>query len=251
MISWVVYSRAPRPGSTHQTALTRPLRYGFTVGRMTDWTTVDRYLADTLITEDQALRDARLATAGSSMPSAEVTPAQGALLALIARISGARTVLEIGTLTGYSTIWLARAAEHVTTLELDPGNAELAHRHLTAAGVADRVDLRVGPAAATLATLTGSYDLVFIDADKPSNPSYLREALRLSHPGTIIFADNVVRDGAVTDPHSADPRVQGVRRFFEMVAADPRLEATALQTVGSKGWDGFAMIRVGSSPATA
>jgi predicted O-methyltransferase YrrM len=218
---------------------------------MTDWTTVDHYLADTLITEDEALRDARRATAESTMPLAEVTPTQGALLALIARIAGARRVLEIGTLTGYSTIWLARVAEHVTTLELDPGNADLARRHLKAAGVADRVDLRVGPAADTLAILTGDYDLVFIDADKPSNPIYLREALRLSHPGTVIFADNVVREGAVTDPQSADPRVRGVRRFFEMAAADPRLEGSALQTVGSKGWDGFALFRVGSSPATA
>jgi predicted O-methyltransferase YrrM len=220
---------------------------------MSDWNTVDHYLSDTLISEDEALREARRATRDATMPGAEVTPAQGALLALIARISGARRVLEIGTLTGYSTIWLARAAEHVTTLELDPGNAETARRHLTAAGVAERVDLRVGPAAESLATLTGTFDLIFIDADKPSNPAYLREALRLSHPGTVIFADNVVRDGHVAYPESDDPRVRGVRRFFEMVAADPRLEATALQTVGAKGWDGFSLIRVGGgdAPATA
>jgi predicted O-methyltransferase YrrM len=218
---------------------------------MSDWTTVDHYLADTLITEDAALREARLATRGATMPGAEVTPTQGALLALIARLSGARRVLEIGTLTGYSTIWLARAAEHVTTLELDPGNAELARRHLTAAGVAGRVDLLVGPAAEALATLSGSFDLIFIDADKPSNPIYLREALRLSHPGTVIFADNVVRDGHVADPESTDPRVRGVREFFALVSADPRLEATAVQTVGTKGWDGFSLIRVGSAPATA
>jgi predicted O-methyltransferase YrrM len=218
---------------------------------MSDWTTVDHYLSDTLISEDAALREARRATDDSTMPSAEVTPAQGALLALIARIAGARTVLEIGTLTGYSTIWLARAADHVTTLEIDPGNADLARRHLEAAGVAERVDLRVGPAADTLATLTGSFDLIFIDADKPSNPIYLREALRLSHPGTVIFADNVVREGQVAYAESIDPRVRGVRRFFEMVAADRRLEATAVQTVGGKGWDGFALVRVGSGPATA
>jgi predicted O-methyltransferase YrrM len=220
---------------------------------MSDWNTVDHYLCDTLISEDDALREARLATRDATMPGAEVTPTQGAFLALTARISGARTVLEIGTLTGYSTIWLARAAEHVTTLELDPGNADLARRFFTAAGVAERVDLRVGPAAESLATLTGSFDLIFIDADKPSNPTYLREALRLSHPGTVIFADNVVRDGHVADPGSDDPRVRGVRRFFEMVAADPRLEATALQTVGAKGWDGFSLIRVGAGggPATA
>jgi predicted O-methyltransferase YrrM len=218
---------------------------------MTDWDAVDRYFSDALLTEDDALREARLATRSATMPGAEVTPSQGALLALITRISGARRVLEIGTLTGYSTIWLARAAEHVTTLELDPGNAELARRYLRAAGVAERVDLRVGPAAESLATLAGTFDLIFIDADKPSNPLYLREALRLSRPGTVIFADNVVRDGHVTDPGSTDPRVRGVRRFLETVAADPRLEATALQTVGAKGWDGFCLIRVGAGPATA
>jgi predicted O-methyltransferase YrrM len=218
---------------------------------MTDWNAVDHYFSDTLLTEDEALREARRATKRSTMPGAEVTAAQGALLALIARISGARRVLEIGTLTGYSTIWLARSAEDVTTLELDPGNAEIARRHLEAAGVAERVDLRVGPAAESLATLTGSFDLIFIDADKPSNPVYLREALRLSRPGTVIFADNVVRDGQVADPESTDPRVRGVREFFAMVAADPRLEATALQTVGTKGWDGFSLIRVGAGPATA
>jgi predicted O-methyltransferase YrrM len=218
---------------------------------MTDWSTVDQYLSDTLITEDDALRDARLATREATMPGAEVTPAQGALLALIARISGAGTALEIGTLTGYSTIWLARAVEHVTTLEIDPGNAGLARKHFQAAGVAERVDLRVGPAAESLATLRGTVDLIFIDADKPSNPLYLREALRLSRPGTVIVADNVVRDGHVTDPGSTDPRVRGVRRFLETVAADPRLDATALQTVGTKGWDGFCLIRVGAEPATA
>jgi predicted O-methyltransferase YrrM len=218
---------------------------------MTDWNDVDNYLTDTLITEDAALRDARRASRRATMPGAEVTPAQGAFLTLIARISGARRILEIGTLTGYSTIWLARAAEHVTTLELDPGNAELARRHLEAAGVADRVDLRVGPAAASLANLTGTYDLVFIDADKPNNPVYLREAMRLSRPGTVIIADNVIRDGHVAYAESSDPRVRGVRRFFEMVAAEPSLEATALQTVGSKGWDGFSLVRVGGGPATA
>ena len=220
---------------------------------MSDWTTVDRYLSDTLISEDQALREARRATRDSTMPGAEVTPAQGAFLALLARMTAARRVLEIGTLTGYSTIWLARAAGHVTTLELDRGNAERARRHLAAAGVAERVELLVGPAAESLARLDGPFDLVFIDADKPGNPVYLREALRLSRPGTVIVADNVVREGRVAHPESDDPRVRGVRRFFEMVAADPRLEATALQTVGAKGWDGFALIRVaaGAGPATA
>jgi predicted O-methyltransferase YrrM len=220
---------------------------------MSDWTAVDHYLSDTLVREDDALRHARLATRDATMPGAEVTPAQGAFLALIARMNGARRVLEIGTLTGYSTIWLARASAHVTTLGLEPGNAEIARRHLEAAGVAARVDLLVGPAAESLVTLSGTFDLIFIDADKQGNPAYLREALRLSRPGTVILADNVVRDGEVASPASTDPRVLGVRRFFEMVAADPRLEATALQTVGGKGWDGFALVRVaaGGGPATA
>jgi len=233
--------------------LTRTPGAGFSFGGMSDPNAVDHYLSATLISEDEALRAARRATRDSTMPGAEVTPAQGAFLALIARLAGARRVLEIGTLTGYSTIWLARATEHVTTLELDPGNAETARRHLAAAGVADRVELLVGPAAESMARLDGPFDLVFIDADKPGNPAYLREALRLSRPGTVILADNVVRDGHVADPASSDPRVLGVRRFFEMVAADPRLEATALQTVGAKGWDGFALIRVAAAdgPATA
>jgi predicted O-methyltransferase YrrM len=208
------------------------------------WRAVDDYFVETLVREDEPLRVARLTSAESTMPRAEVAPNQGALLALLTRMSGARRVLEIGTLTGYSTIWLARAAEHVTTLEFAPENAEIARRNFAAAGVADRIELIVGTALDSLATLDGPYDLVFIDADKPSNPAYLEESLRLTRPGSVIVLDNVVRNGAVIDPASDDDRVLGVRRFLEMVRDDPRLEATALQTVGSKGWDGFALVLV-------
>jgi predicted O-methyltransferase YrrM len=205
------------------------------------WRDVDDYFVETLVREDEPLRAARLSSAESTMPRAEVAPNQGALLALLTRLAGARRVLEIGTLTGYSTIWLARAAEHVTTLEFAPENAEIARRNFAAAGVADRIDLIAGPALESLAALTGPYEMVFIDADKPNNPAYLEHSLRLTRPGSVIVLDNVVRDGAVIDAASDDPRVIGARRFLEMVRDDPRLEATALQTVGSKGWDGFAL----------
>lgn len=201
------------------------------------WRAVDEYFVSSLVDEDEALVAARLASTSSSMPRAEVAPNQGALLSLLVRMSGAQRVLEIGTLTGYSTIWLARAAAHVTTLEIDPSNAALAQRNFALAGVADRVSLLVGPALSTLAGLDGCYDFVFIDADKPNNPHYLRESLRLTRPGSVIVADNVVRNGAVLDASSA-----GLREFFSLVRDDARLSATALQTVGSKGWDGFAVV---------
>jgi predicted O-methyltransferase YrrM len=212
------------------------------------WRAVDGYLADTLVDEDEALVAARTGARDAGLPAHEVAPNQGALLALLARLGGARRALEIGTLAGYSTIWLARAVEHVTTIELDPGYAGLAARNLAAAGVADRVELLVGAAVDRLAELVArgvpAYDLVFIDADKPNNPAYLAAALRLTRPGSLIIADNVVRDGAVVDPDCPDERVRGVREFLERVRADPRLEATALQTVGVKGWDGFALALV-------
>lgn len=180
-----------------------------------------------------------------------MAPNQGALLALLVRLSGARRVLEVGTLAGYSTIWLARATGpdgHVTSLELDPQYAALARANLRRAGVAGQVDVLEGPAVESLARLVDDgvdpFDVVFLDADKPNNPAYLEAALHLSRPGSIIIADNVVRDGAVVDADSTDERVQGVRRFLRMVADHPRLEATALQTVGSKGWDGFAIALV-------
>ena len=212
------------------------------------WQAVDDYFVSTLVDEDDALARARADSRAAGLPDHEVAPNQGALLSLLARMSGARRVLEIGTLSGYSTIWLARAAEHVTTLEVDPACARLARANIERAGVADRVTLLTGPAVDSLAALTGQdvepYDLVFIDADKPNNPRYLAASLRLTRPGSVIVADNVVRDGAVADPDSTDDRVRGVRTFLDLVAADPRLEATALQTVGSKGWDGFALALV-------
>ena len=207
------------------------------------WTEVDRYLTELLVESDEALDAAR----AGELPAIEVTPTQGKLLHLLARVHGARTVLELGTLGGYSTLWLVRALPAdggVVTIEVDARHAEVAARVFTGAGVDDRVELIVGDALDVLPTLTGPFDLIFIDADKPRNPQYLEWALRLSRPGTLIVADNVVRDGEVADADSDDPRVQGVRRFYELVAAEPRLTATAIQTVGSKGYDGFALALV-------
>jgi predicted O-methyltransferase YrrM len=201
------------------------------------WVEVDRYITEHLLGDDPAIeRD--------DLQPADVTAPQGALLELLARLAGARAILEIGTLAGYSTIWLARALPadgRLVTLEVDPRAAEVARRNL--APYAD-VELIVGPALQTLPRLTGPFDLVFIDADKRSNPAYLDWALRLSRPGTLIVADNVIRGGAVADPQSDDPSVRGVREFFDALAAEPRLRATAIQTVGSKGYDGFAIALV-------
>ncbi|GAA3047701.1 O-methyltransferase [Kitasatospora albolonga] len=212
------------------------------------WTAVDDYFNDLLVEEDDALLTAVADSDAAGLPGHQVAPNQGKLLHLLASISGARTVLEIGTLGGYSTIWLARALPadgRVVTLEVDPRCAEVATANLDRAGLTDRVELREGPALDSLAQLAaegqGPFDLVFIDADKPSNPAYLDWALRLTRPGNLIIGDNVVRDGAVTDEASDDPRVQGVRTFTELIAAHPRLTATALQTVGSKGYDGFVL----------
>lgn len=215
------------------------------------WRTVDEYLVATIIDEDDALRSARLGGPDAGLPAIEVSPNLGALLGLLARLSGARTILEIGTLGGYSTIWLARAAGaggRVTTLELDPAHAAHASRNLQRAGVADRVDIVEGRALDSLEKLiavgAGPFDLVFIDADKENIPGYVTASLKLTRPGSVIVVDNVVRGGGVADPDSPDPANQGVRRFLEMVAEDPRLDGTALQTVGAKGWDGFAVALV-------
>jgi predicted O-methyltransferase YrrM len=200
------------------------------------WVDVDRYIAGRLIGDDPAIDR-------GGLPPHEVSPPQGALLELLARLVGARSILEIGTLAGYSTLWLARALPpggRIVTLEASPDHAEVARHNL--AGLP--VELIVGPALDTLPTLAGPFDLVFIDADKRSNAEYLRWALRLSRPGTLIVADNVVRDGAVADAASEDPSVVGVRAFFDAVAAEPRLRATAIQTVGVKGYDGFALALV-------
>jgi predicted O-methyltransferase YrrM len=207
---------------------------------MPEWERVDRYLEQLLVPPLGGFDSADL-------PPHEVTPLQGRLLELLARLVGARSILELGTLGGYSTIWLARGLAdggRLVTLETEPEYARVARGNLERAGLADIVDLRVGPALETLPQLDGPFDLIFIDADKRSNPDYLDEALRLSRPGTLIVADNVVRGGAVADPDASDPTVAGVRRFLELVGTHPRLDATAIQTVGSKGWDGFALVLV-------
>ncbi|WP_060177293.1 O-methyltransferase [Streptomyces sp. IMTB 1903] len=213
------------------------------------WTAVDAYFGGLLVEEDEALKAAAAASEAAGLPAHQVAPNQGKLLNLLARIRGARSILEIGTLGGYSTIWLARALPaggRLVTLEVDERCADTAAANIARAGLEDRVEIRRGRAVDLLPGLTGlaPFDLVFIDADKPSNPVYLEWALALTRPGSVIIGDNVVRDGAVVDPASTDPRVQGVRRFTELVAEHPRLSATALQTVGGKGYDGFVMALV-------
>ncbi|WP_028401361.1 O-methyltransferase [Ectobacillus panaciterrae] len=215
------------------------------------WTAVDRYITDLLVLPDSALDAALQANAAADLPPIDVSPNQGALLQLLARVQGARTILEIGTLGGYSTIWLARALPadgHLITLEADPKHAEVARSNIAYAGLADVVELRIGPALETLPRLAveghGPFDLIFIDADKPNNPNYFAWALKLSRPGSLIICDNVVRGGAVIDAAIDDPRVQGVRDFYELLATEPRVSATAIQTVGSKGYDGFAIALV-------
>jgi predicted O-methyltransferase YrrM len=212
------------------------------------WAKVDRYFGDRLVRSDPAFDAALAANRKADLPAIDVTSLQGRFLELLVRISGARRVLEIGTLGGYSTLWLARALPQdgqVVTLELEPRHAEIARANLQNAGLWDRVDLRVGRAAELLKALAGGktapFDLIFIDADKASYPEYLGLSLKLSRPGTVIVADNVVRDGKVIEPKNPDPNIQGVRRFTDLIAAEPRLSSTVLQTVGSKGYDGFAI----------
>lgn len=216
------------------------------------WQAVDEYLAGVLVPEDEALTAALKANAAAGLPAHDVSPLQGKFLRLLAGAIGAKSILEIGTLGGYSTIWLARALPpggRLVTLEANPQHAAVAQANLERAGLSSKVEVLVGRAIDTLPQLEAKgfspFDLIFIDADKPSNPQYLAWALRLSRPGTLIIGDNVVRDGAVVNPESTDPNVQGVRRFLDLLAAEPRLIATALQTVGSKGWDGFAIALVG------
>lgn len=220
------------------------------------WAEVDGYLADLLLPPDAVLDEVLRSTAGA-LPLHHVSPLQGKLLHLLARLTRATRILELGTLGAYSTIWLARALPpggRLVTIEALSLHAAFARENLTRAGLADVVDLRVGPALDVLPLLAAEgqdpFDLVFIDADKPNNPAYVEWALRLSRPGALLVLDNVVRDGAVVDAGSADPRVQGVRRSLELLAADPRVDATALQTVGQKGWDGFALALVREAPAT-
>jgi len=215
------------------------------------WTKVDRYFGDLLLRPDPALDAAIVANRDADLPAIDVTPLQGKFLELLVRISGARRILEIGTLGGYSTIWLARALPAdgiVVSLELEPSHAKIARANLKKAGLAERVEIRVGRAAGTLKKLVAEgsdpFDMIFIDADKASYPDYLDWSLKLARHGTLIVADNVVRDGEVIDPKSPDPNIQGVRRFTEKLAAEPRLTSTVLQTVAGKGYDGFAMVVV-------
>jgi predicted O-methyltransferase YrrM len=211
------------------------------------WNDVDTYLAGVLVGSDPALDAALAANAAAALPPIDVTALQGKLLHLLARATGARRILEIGTLGGYSTIWLARALPpegRLVTLEVDPRHAHVARGNLARAGVNGLVELVEGPALDTLPTLTGPFDLVFVDADKPSNPAYLEHALRLTRPGSLIVVDNVVRGGRLLDADSDDPSVRGNRRLVEMLATEPRVSATALQTVGAKGYDGFALALV-------
>ncbi|WP_432035518.1 O-methyltransferase [Streptomyces cucumeris] len=215
------------------------------------WTEVDAYFNALLTPADPALDAALDLSAAAGLPPHQVAPNQGKLLHLLTRIRGARRVLEIGTLGGYSTIWLATALPadgRLVSLDADPRCAEVARANVAQAGLADVVDIRTGPALDSLARLAEDdedpFDVVFIDADKPNNPGYLQWALRLTRPGSLIIGDNVVRDGAVTDPTSTDPKVQGVRRFTELMAREPRLTATAVQTVGEKGYDGFTLALV-------
>jgi predicted O-methyltransferase YrrM len=212
------------------------------------WSSVDRYVQDALLSPDPVLDAALAANAAAGLPAIDVAPNQGKLLHLLARMLGARRILEVGTLGGYSTIWLARALAaggQLVTLEADPKHAEVARANVARAGLSQIVEVRVGRALDTLPALVGqSFDLVFIDADKPNNPSYLEWALRLTRPGSVIVVDNVVREGGILDAASDDERIQGTRRLFEVIAREPRLEATAIQTVGGKGHDGFVLARV-------
>ncbi len=212
------------------------------------WTAIDGYLIDRLVPADPALDGALAAARAAGLPAIDVAPNQGKLLHLLARMVGARRILEIGALGGYSAIWLARALApggRLTTLEIDPRNAEVARANFERAGLSDLIDLRLGPALETLPKLAaegvGPFDLAFIDADKQSNADYFAWALRLSRPGSVIVVDNVVRAGRVIEAGTADPAVLGVRRLMDMLAAEPRVEGTAVQTVGSKGHDGFVI----------
>jgi predicted O-methyltransferase YrrM len=210
------------------------------------WTAVDTYINGLFVPADSVLDAALAASSAAGLPAINVAPNQGKLLNLLARTVGARKILEIGTLGGYSTIWLARSLANggrVITLEANPKHAEVARANIARAGLGDLVDLRLGKALDTLPQLASEapFDLIFIDADKTGYSDYLAWSLKLSRPGTLIVADNVVRKGAVADPASPDANVQGVRRFNELLAAEPRVSATVIQTVGSKGYDGLAM----------
>jgi len=212
--------------------------------RSDDFGAVDKYVEELFSLNDPALEAALEASRAAGLPDISVSPAQGRWLQVLARGNGARRILEIGTLGGFSAICLARALPpdgRLITLEVDPSYAAVARANIARAGLTDVASVVVGPALETLPTLTGPFDFIFIDADKPSYTAYLSWALRLSRPGTLLVADNVVRQGAIIDAGSDDPRVQGMRRFLQALAEDTRVTATVLQTVGSKSYDGFAV----------
>jgi predicted O-methyltransferase YrrM len=215
------------------------------------WTAVDQYTTHLLLPADAALDAALASSEAAGLPSISVSPSQGKLLMMLAQLAGAKQILEIGTLGGYSSIWLGRALApggRLITLEANPKHAEVARGNIARAGLAEVVEVRLGDARAGIQQLAaegrGNFDLIFIDADKQSIPHYLEWSLKLSHPGTLIIVDNVIRDGALIDAKSEDPNVIGARRMHEMLAAEPRLSATTIQTVGSKGYDGLTLALV-------
>jgi predicted O-methyltransferase YrrM len=217
------------------------------------WTAVDAYLTESLAAGDEALDAALDASEKAGLPAINVAPNQGKLLMLLARAMGARKILEIGTLGGYSTIWLARGLPpdgRLITLEANEDYAELARANIVRAGLAEIVEIRVGRAQDTLPRLAeeAPFDFIFIDADKPGTPGYFQWAVKLARRGSLIIVDNVVREGAVLEAESGDASVQAMRRFFELAASDPRVSGTAIQTVGAKGHDGLAILLVTSAP---
>jgi predicted O-methyltransferase YrrM len=209
------------------------------------WSEVDAYIGERLVTDDRDLFERILAAnMEARLPAIDVSPAQGKFLNLLVKITGAKRVLEVGTLGGYSTVWMGKALPRdgrLISLEYVPLHAETARRNIDRAGLSDKVEVRVGAAMDLLPSIQGPFDLVFIDADKPNNPGYLEHALRLSRPGTVIVLDNVVRDGQVTQSSSPDRSVIGARAAFDLLHNHPSIDSTALQTVGLKGWDGFIL----------
>jgi predicted O-methyltransferase YrrM len=215
------------------------------------WAAVDRYFCEQFHLSDSALDAAMQANAAAGLPAIDVAPNQGKLLHVLARLTHSKKILEVGTLGGYSTIWLARALPpggRLISLEFNPNHAKVAASNIQRAGLSDRVDIRVGAALDSLPRIEkeglAPFDFIFIDADKPNNPGYLEWAIQLSRPGTLIIVDNVVRDGAISDSASTDPTILGTRKMFGLMSRDARLSCTALQTVGSKGYDGFALAMV-------
>jgi predicted O-methyltransferase YrrM len=213
-----------------------------------EWIAVDEYISSLLVQPDAALNETLKTSAAAGLPSINVSPCHGKMLHILARMNRAQNILEIGTLGGYSTIWLARALPangRLITLEIDPKHAEVAKKNLNRAGVADRVELRLGPALTSLSQIESErrdpFDFIFIDADKPNNSNYFEWALRLSRPGSAIVVDNVVRSGKIVDPQNQEPNVEGVRQLNDMLSREKRVSVTEIQTVGVKGYDGFAL----------